>query len=100
MINLSRKLPLGVGPVLGPGLEVLVMASSVGVEVRAARVTAVALRIMLARRGIGSTLHYGLSRDGGLKAHVWLSVGGTVVIGGAEASDYAEVGTFLPDPPR
>jgi hypothetical protein len=62
--------------------------------------TAVALRMMLARRGIGSTLHYGIARDEGLKAHVWLSVGENVVIGGREAADYPEVARFPQRPPR
>lgn len=62
--------------------------------------SAVALRMLMARRGIGSTLHYGISSEGGLKAHVWLSVGQNVVIGGAEADGFTEVGTFPPGPPR
>jgi hypothetical protein len=62
--------------------------------------SAVALRMMLARRGIGSTLHYGAAQKKGLKAHVWLSVGEDVVIGGSAAHGFAEVGTFPPGPPR
>jgi len=62
--------------------------------------SALALRLMLARRGVGSTLHYGIDQTEGLKAHVWLSVGGNVVIGGAEAEGFTEVGTFPPEPPR
>lgn len=59
--------------------------------------SAVALRAMLARRGIASTLHYGIAREETqLKAHVWLSVDGEVVIGGAEAPLFAEVATFPP----
>ena len=60
--------------------------------------TAVALRMMLARRGVASTLHYGIAKEEGLKAHVWLSVGGEVVIGGAGAAGFREVGTFPPNP--
>ena len=60
----------------------------------------VALRMMLARRGVGSTLHYGIAREEGLKAHVWLSVGDEIVIGGREADGFTEVGTFPPAPPR
>lgn len=62
--------------------------------------SALALRLMLARRGTGSTLHYGIARTDGLKAHVWLSVGDEIVIGGAEADGFTEVGTFPPGPPR
>jgi len=62
--------------------------------------TALALRMMLARRGTASTLHYGIAREEGLKAHVWLSVDGEVVIGADGAAGYSEVATFPPDPPR
>jgi hypothetical protein len=62
--------------------------------------SALALRLMLARRGVGSTLHYGIAQSEGLKAHVWLSVDGDVVIGGAEADGFTEVGTFPPRPTR
>lgn len=62
--------------------------------------SALALRMMLARRGIESTLHYGLLPGEELKAHVWLSVGGETVIGGAEAAGYTEVATFPPRPKR
>jgi hypothetical protein len=59
--------------------------------------SALALRAMLARRGIPSTLHYGIAReDSQLKAHVWLSVEGEAVIGGAEAPLFSEVATFPP----
>ena len=60
--------------------------------------SAVALRAMLARRGVPATLHYGIAKEGELKAHVWLSVGDEVVLGGAEAAAFAEVAKFgLPD---
>jgi hypothetical protein len=62
--------------------------------------TAVALRMMLARRGIASTLHYGIASEDVLKAHVWLSLGQTVVVGGDGAADYTEVATFPPGRPR
>lgn len=58
-----------------------------------------ALRSMLHSRGMPSTLHYGIRNiDGeGLKAHVWLSVNGRIVIGGDTADEFAEVATFSPD---
>ena len=56
--------------------------------------SAVALRAMLARRGVASTLHYGITNDGGLSAHVWLSVDGETVLGGVEAAAFAEVAAF------
>lgn len=56
---------------------------------------ALALRAMLRRRGVGATLHYGIRKGGDeLQAHVWLSVGGTVLIGGETAEQFAEVATF------
>ena len=57
---------------------------------------ALALRAMLRRRGVASVLHYGIGRENAeaLKAHVWLSVDGEVVIGGEAASRYACVGSF------
>ena len=59
--------------------------------------SALALRAMLARRGIASTLHYGIAKDEReLKAHVWLSVGREIILGGDEAAGFAEVATFPP----
>lgn len=42
---------------------------------------------MLQRRGIASRLHYGVAPSGeaGLAAHVWISVGGRIWMGGDEA---------------
>ena len=58
--------------------------------------SALALRSMLRRRGIASTLHYGIRNDEaeGLQAHVWLSFAGRVVIGGETAEKFTEVATF------
>jgi hypothetical protein len=56
----------------------------------------VALRAMLARRGIPSTLHYGIGSGEDLIAHVWLSVDGETVIGGEEAAKFAQVAEFAP----
>lgn len=56
----------------------------------------VAQRLMR-RAGIDARLHYGArpaSEDPKLSAHVWISVGGTVVLGGEEASGFAEVAAF------
>lgn len=57
-----------------------------------------ALHFMLRRRGIASVLHYGVAQDRekGLRAHVWVSVEGSNVIGGEEASDFACLATFPP----
>ena len=58
--------------------------------------SALALRAMLTRRGVAATLHYGIrnDEDGKLKAHVWLSTEGAVVIGGDSADRFTEVATF------
>lgn len=55
-----------------------------------------ALQAMLRRRGVPSVMHYGIAKeaDDALKAHVWLSVDGDVVIGGEEAHRFACVATF------
>ena len=56
-----------------------------------------ALHWMLRRRGIASLLHYGVGKavEGeALAAHVWVSVGGEIVIGGEEAPRFACLATF------
>ena len=57
---------------------------------------ALCFRMMLRRRGIPSLLHYGIAADGPdrIKAHVWLSVAGEIVIGGETAPDFACVASF------
>jgi hypothetical protein len=56
----------------------------------------VAVHRMLLRRGIPSTLHYGVAQDKerGLSAHVWVSCNGDPVIGGEEAIGYTCLATF------
>lgn len=56
----------------------------------------IALQRMLRRRGVDASLHYGLAidPDRAMKAHVWVSVSGTVVIGGDPIGDYSCVATF------
>jgi len=58
--------------------------------------SALCLRIMLRRRGVATTLHYGIGteEDGALNAHVWLSAGGEILIGGENAAQFACVATF------
>jgi hypothetical protein len=55
-----------------------------------------ALHWMLRRRGILSLLNYGVAQGGdkGLRAHVWVDVGGRTVMGGAEAPGFACLATF------
>lgn len=55
-----------------------------------------AAHAMLRRRGIASTVHYGVAQipDEGLKAHVWVTAGDRDVIGGREAAGYARLASF------
>jgi hypothetical protein len=55
-----------------------------------------ALQIMLRRRGVASKLHYGLCQDpvAGLRAHVWVSLAGEVVMGGDSAREFRCLATF------
>jgi hypothetical protein len=56
-----------------------------------------ALQRMLRLAGVDATLHYGARHDphsGKLEAHVWVSVGGEVVIGGEEAAGFAEIAAY------
>jgi hypothetical protein len=59
---------------------------------------------MLRRRGYESVLHYGVaqSQGEGLKAHVWVALGGEAVIGGEEAPGFTCLTVFPggSDPPR
>jgi hypothetical protein len=57
---------------------------------------ALALQMLLRRRGVASTLHYGIAREEELKAHVWLSVAGETVIGGEDAPRFTEIARFPP----
>jgi hypothetical protein len=50
---------------------------------------------MLRSAGAEAVLHYGAQHEPAkLAAHVWVSVGGTIVIGGEEAADFREIATF------
>ena len=58
-----------------------------------------ALHLMLRRRGIPSRLRYGVAQrpEQGLAAHVWVSVGNEVLIGGEEAAGFTCLATFPAD---
>lgn len=52
---------------------------------------------MLRSIGVEAVLHYGARHDatsGKLKAHVWVSVGESILIGGEEAAGFREIATF------
>jgi hypothetical protein len=56
-----------------------------------------AVQRMLRTRGFDARLHYGARHSdacGKLEAHVWVTVGGEAVTGGAEASGFAEVAAY------
>lgn len=56
-----------------------------------------AVQRMLRLGGIDARLHYGARHhpaSAKLEAHVWVSVGGAIVIGGEEATGFAEVASF------
>jgi hypothetical protein len=61
---------------------------------------ALCLQVMLSRRGLASTLHYGIRRgpDGEISAHVWLTLDGAIVIGGEAAPQFTCVATFETQP--
>jgi hypothetical protein len=53
---------------------------------------------MLRRRGISSVLHSGVAREGDqqreLKAHVWVTSGDQMVVGGEVAGQFTELARF------
>ena len=55
-----------------------------------------ALQLMLRRRGVPAKLHYGVAQTAaeGLRAHVWISIGPTVVLGGETKSAFTCLATF------
>lgn len=57
---------------------------------------AIAAQSMLRRRGIASTIHYGVKRDreGKPEAHVWLLAGDVSVVGGERAANFRVLKTF------
>jgi len=57
---------------------------------------AMAAKAMLARRGCGSSLHFGVAKDtqGKLIAHAWLVAGGSVVVGAAGIAGMTPLARF------
>ena len=50
---------------------------------------------LLRRQGLGTRLHYGVTRqEGRLVAHTWLESGGEMVIGGEVAGGYSTLGVY------
>lgn len=66
---------------------------------------AIASKMMLRRRGIGSTLYLGVARDANtsgaqVEAHAWLRCGSYYVTGGETRSRYTVVSTYAEGKPR
>ncbi len=57
---------------------------------------ALAAKIMLARRGIGTTVYFGVRKNerGELAAHAWLRSGSVYVTGGRIRDDFTIINTF------
>ena len=57
-----------------------------------------ATHVMLRRRGLSSVLHYGVAREQGeargLRAHVWVTSGEQMVVGGEVAGEFTELARF------
>lgn len=58
---------------------------------------AMAARIMLERRGVGSVLHFGaaIGKEKPIDTHAWLDAAGVKVIGYPVAESFAEIGCFV-----
>jgi hypothetical protein len=59
-----------------------------------------AAHLMLRRRGIASTLYYGVApiRENAIEAHVWVRVGCQDIIGGENAAEFVPLATFPQTP--
>jgi hypothetical protein len=94
LLPFRRVFPMAARP-LGPKSGLKIRQAVWAVEAAAARVPwktvcfhkGLALQSMLRRRGIDAQLHYGVGFDPARSvcAHVWVSAGGDIVIGGEEA---------------
>lgn len=58
-----------------------------------------AFHAMMRRRGVATRLHYGVaqSADQGLRAHVWVTHGGTAFVGGEVAPDFVCLAIYPPE---
>ena len=63
---------------------------------------AIAVKLMLRRRGIGITMYFGMAKDekGEFGAHAWTCSGGTILTGGPEIGHYAVLAAFADDDRR
>jgi hypothetical protein len=52
-------------------------------------------KIILRRKKIASTIHFGVKKeDNSMKAHAWLKVGSEILLGGEIVDQYTEVSSF------
>jgi hypothetical protein len=107
LVPFRRAIRFGSGalPVVGaePAVDILRRIER-SVEQAAARVPwrtvclqkGLALQWMLRRRGVDARLHYGIGKDetGALCAHVWVSAGQTMLIGGEQAPQFRTVAIY------
>ena len=58
---------------------------------------AIAARMMLARRGLASVMHFGVARgsDKPIDAHAWLDAAGVEVVGFPVGAEFAEIACFV-----
>jgi hypothetical protein len=64
-------------------------------------VQAIAAKLMLKRRGLPSTLHLGVAKEGNrLMAHAWLRSGSVILTGGAGRQRFTTISTFSENPQR
>lgn len=60
---------------------------------------AIAAKIMLARRGIASTMHFGVQKGSpasdGMRAHAWLDAADVEITGYGEAAQFTEIAYFV-----
>lgn len=60
---------------------------------------AVCVHLMLRRRGIAHTVHFGVrKKDGGVEAHAWVSSGGRALIGGRESAGLQPIASYGGNP--
>ena len=53
-----------------------------------------ALQWMLRRRGLDAVLHYGIRMQAEVEAHVWVTLGQVVMIGGPQHTTFSEVARY------
>jgi hypothetical protein len=106
LLQFRRMIQSGSVPLGRPGADGSIADCVWAVEAAARRVPwravcidqSLSLQRMLRERGIEAVLHYGARQNGSadkpLEAHVWVSVDGTIVIGGEEAESFACIASF------